>query len=432
MGTEAEGRVRLPRESHGLGRLAAIAASVAVAAVLSVGFVVARAAHSDLLEVRRLIHEAIVEDLVAMGLLPLGPDQGQMTELDAEVRLRLLGGETVRVKLWGVDGEILYSDATELIGRHFEVEETVAAAFAGISSTVIDETSEPENATEREFPGPLLEYYMPVMVDGEVVAAFEIYELADSFDASLAEIRTNVWRAVGLGLAALLVAFGSLVFRHARSLNQRRADAEALASQLITAAEQERRRIVGALHDDVGQPLYRIQYGLEGSILHVEEPSLKAELERLLILVAEIDTSLRSELRILHSGLVEGDDLADALARLGSASAAEGKLDVQVRGENVPGVSGVAATVLFQAAQEAVINARKHAQASLITIDLRATSASATVIVEDNGKGWNGRLGIGLATTRQRLMSLEGTMQIERRGTRGTRVAMAVPVGTEP
>lgn len=263
----------------------------------------------------------------------------------------------------------------------------MAAAFAGISSTVIDETSEPENATEREFPGPLLEYYMPVMVDGEVVAAFEIYELADSFDASLAEIRTNVWRAVGLGLAALLVAFGSLVFRHARSLNQRRADAEALASQLITAAEQERRRIVGALHDDVGQPLYRIQYGLEGSILHVEEPSLKAELERLLILVAEIDTSLRSELRILHSGLVEGDDLADALARLGSASAAEGRLDVRVRGESVPGVSGVAATVLFQATQEAVINARKHAQASLITIDLRATNGSATVIVEDNGKG---------------------------------------------
>jgi signal transduction histidine kinase len=407
-----------------------VAVSIASTAVLSVGFVVARAAHSDLLAVRRLIHEAIVDDFVASGLLPLGPDQEQMAKLDAAVRLRLLGGETVRVKLWGVDGEILYSDAAELIGRHFEVEDPVAAAFAGASSTVIDDISELENATERDFSGRLLEHYMPVTIEGKVVAAFEIYELADSFEASLAEIRSHVWQAVGLGLAALLVAFGSLVFRHARSLNQRRADAESLASQLITAADQERRRIVGALHDDVGQPLYRIQYGLEGSILHVKEPSLKAELERLLALVAEIDLSLRSELRILHSGLVEGDDLADALARLGSASAAEGKLEVRVRGENVPGVSGVAATVLFQATQEAVINARKHAQASLITIVLRATNGSATVIVEDNGKGWNGKLGIGLVTTGQRIRALDGTMQIERNGARGTRVAMAVPAGT--
>ena len=425
-------RLHLAGGGAELGRWAVIAVSVAAAAVISVGLVVARAAHSDLLNARMTIHEAVVADLIAADLVPLDPSDPQaVANLDAAVRFRLLGGETVRVKLWSPEGEILYSDATELIGQRFQVDPEADDALTGRSSIVVDELDGPENASERGFARPLLEFYMPVVVEGEVVAAFEIYELSTSFASSLSEIRADVWTAVGVGLAALLIAFGSLVVRYAHSLLKRRAEAEALAAQVLTAADEERRRIVSALHDDIGQPLYRIQYGLEGCLPQLGQSPVSDELRRLVALVAQIDTSLRSELRVLHSGLVEGDDLQDALRRLGRATRDEGKLEVRVTGDQVTGVSGVVATALFRATQEAVINARKHAQASLITINLTGSPGYAKVTIEDNGRGWNGRTGIGLATTRQWVTALDGTMRIERTGSRGTRVAISVPASGE-
>jgi two-component system NarL family sensor kinase len=415
------------------GRLALVAGLVAAGAVLAVGFVVSRAAHHDLLEARATIHQGVVDDLVQQGLIPIDPgNQEVVSDLDAAIRLRLVGGETVRVKLWSPDGEILYSDASQLIGQRFDVDAEVATALAGGTSVTVDDLSEAESITEEALGMSLLEFYLPVVFDGEVVAALEIYEDAASFSSSLADIRNDVWTAVAVGLGALIVAFGSVAIRYARGHDYRRRKAEHHLAEMLTASDDERRRIVGALHDDIGQPLYRIQYGLEGCLRHLEDGEVASEIHRLIAMVGDIDKSLRSELQILHSGLVEGDGLDDALVRLAHATRTEGGLDVEITKGDLPTLSGTAATALFRAAQEAVINARKHAQASKITIDLRRGPGTATVTVSDNGRGWNGRMGIGLATTRQRLAALDGSMLIERSGGRGTRVRLSVPTGRGP
>ncbi|MBA2725402.1 MAG: hypothetical protein H0U53_05380 [Actinobacteria bacterium] len=412
-----------------LGRLALVAGLIAAGAVLAVGFVVSRAAHHDLLATRATIHQAVVNDLVAQGLIPIDPANPQaLTELDAAIRLRIVGGETMRVKLWSPEGEILYSDAAQLIGRRFDLDTDVSTALAGGTSVSVDDLAGAESITEQSLGLSLLEFYLPVVSGGEVVAAFEIYEHAGSFSNSLADIRNDVWTAVAIGLGALVVAFGSVAIRYARGHDYRRREAEHLLAEVLTAGDDERRRIVGALHDDIGQPLYRIQYGLEGCLRHLEKGAVASEINHLIAMVSDIDASLRSELRILHSGLVEGDGLEEALDRLARATRSEGGLEVEVTGGELPSLSGTAATALFRAAQEAVINARKHAQASRITIDLRQGSSTATITVSDNGRGWNGRMGIGLVTTRQRLAALDGSMLIERGRSKGTRVRLSVPI----
>jgi signal transduction histidine kinase len=185
--------------------------------------------------------------------------------------------------------------------------------------------------------------------------------------------------------------------------------------------------VIGALHDDVGQPLYRVLYGLEGCLERTTSTELTAELQRLDDLVRGIDRSLRSELRILHAGLVEGEDLYEALERLADATSRESGIETTVTGSSVPGLSSTAATALFRGAQEAVINARKHARPHSVTIDLRPHRGGAMVEIVDDGRGWNGKEGMGITTTRQRLAALDGNLDVARNLARGTVVRAWVP-----
>lgn len=416
---------RIPRSSV-LVKLAALAALVAVAAVITVGWVLARAAQEDILEARTTIHQTIVDGFVAEGLLPV--HSGNLAALDDAVDLRLLGGETVRVKLWDPNGTVVYSDAPGIIGQRFDLGDNVSEALDGFADVEIDDLDAVENVSERRL-GSLIEYYLPVVVDGEIVGAFEIYEESSAFTDSLDEIRRHVWVAVGFGVGALAVAFACVAAAWVSGSDRRRRQAEALLGDVLTAADDERRRIVGALHDDIGQPLYRVLYGLQGSAARIPQADVQAELVGLEGLVRGIDVALRTELRVLHAGLVEGDDLRGALERLAVATRRESSLEVEVLG-GIEGteISSAAATALFRAAQEAVINARKHADATRITIDLRSDRTRAVVVVEDDGRGWNETSGMGLATTRQRLASIGGTLRIRRRSPSGTRFIATVPV----
>jgi hypothetical protein len=84
---------------------------------------------------------------------------------------------------------------------------------------------------------------------------------------------------VGLVLGA---AMGTLTLSNARALDGRRRHAEQLLRGLLRAEDGERHRIVGSLHDDFGQTLYRVLYGLEGCRARPgEEFLVAAELDKL-------------------------------------------------------------------------------------------------------------------------------------------------------
>ena len=91
---------------------------------------------------------------------------------------------------------------------------------------------------------------------------------------------------------------------------------------------------------------------------------------------------------------------------------------------------------LFRIAQEAVVNAGRHAEAKAVSISLRTLGPQVELRVTDDGHGFDGTdpLGagqpghLGLASMRERAELMEGTLDIET-SERGTRVLVLAPLG---
>lgn len=77
--------------------------------------------------------------------------------LDALVREQVLRGNIVRVKVWGRDGVLLYSDERELEGRRFPVTHELADALDGRVASEVSSLDQEENVGERERFAHLLE-----------------------------------------------------------------------------------------------------------------------------------------------------------------------------------------------------------------------------------------------------------------------------------
>lgn len=420
------------RELGRWGKIALAGVAVSVGITLALGFSIPRATKSHLLHARTEILEAVTVDLVSGGLVPIGTDDaGIYAAFDDEVRLRLLGGETVRVKLWTREGAIAYSDNPALVGRTFELTPIARSALdSGTSKVQVSGLEDPAHELERDL-GELIEFYLPVQdAGGEVVGLFEVEQAVDSLDATIGRVRRNVWASIGIGLGVLTVFMGSLTIANAHVLSRRRRQAEELLAALLRAQEDERRRVVGALHDDVGQPLYRILYGLQGSRAKLDpDHHVAAELASLESLVRQVDRTLRQELRLLHHSVAEDVGLAAALQALVEATRRETDLDVEleldVAGELPPRTSAV----LYRAAQEGLTNARKHSGAGRVSIRLARSDGLVVLEVEDDGDGAGGSEGIGLATTRERLEAVGGGFAVDQRRGAGTRLRAWIPAG---
>jgi len=221
----------------------------------------------------------------------------------------------------------------------------------------------------------------------------------------------------------------ALLLARARAVNRRRKHVESLVGELLTLQEEERRRIVGALHDDIGQPLYRLLYGLEGGKARLPADSpVREELEHLEQIVRGVDSTLRSELRLLHRGLAEDLGLEAALTRLVDATRHETTLAIELSVEVNTELEQVPRTALLRAAQEALMNVRKHAGATSVSIVAREESKTVMIEITDNGSGVKGPQGLGLATTRERLESIGGGIELWPPREGGTILRAWVPI----
>lgn len=399
-------------EIGGLGRIALIGLGVAVIATIVLGFSINRAARGHLLDARASMVEVAVRELPATaadGSL----SAADLARLDAHVRIRILGGETLRVKVWAPDGTVLYSDLPELIGQRFDLTQPALTAFAGGTGTLISDLSDPAHAVDRD-RGELIELYVPILDEsGSVSSVVEVEQDVTALNRALDRIGRNVWLSIGIGLVVLGIFMTALLVARARDMNHRRRQVEELLRSSYRAQEVERRRIVGALHDDVGQPLYRVLYGLEGSRarLSADDP-LVEELGQLEGIVREVDGTLRNELRILQVELAADTGLDVALGDLVDVTRREADLDLTLTIDVASPPSQEQSVEIYRAAREALTNVRRHAQASRVTITVCENRDRVVLEVADNGVGSAGDPGLGLSTTRQRFETLGGDVDI--------------------
>lgn len=198
----------------------------------------------------------------------------------------------------------------------------------------------------------------------------------------------------------------------------------------------ERERIARELHDVVAHQVSAIAIQAQGARQAATSDATVAvdALARIHDTAARALTDMRQILTVLRdrdddSDLPPQADLCD-LPSLATPPGVTPVVEVAVTGEagEVPAGAG---TAVYRIAQEAVTNARRHAQgATRILVSVDATSAAITLTVADDGRsaGERSRSGYGLVGMRERAVLLGGTFTAGPQPERGWRIHAILPL----
>jgi len=102
------------------------------------------------------------------------------TALKALLGVGPMAQEVVTTKVWNPHGRILYSTDSVIVGRSFPIDEPLAAAWRGTTTSRVSKLDEEENVNERLLANRLVETYTPVYLAGtdHVIAVVEFYSKA--------------------------------------------------------------------------------------------------------------------------------------------------------------------------------------------------------------------------------------------------------------
>jgi two-component system, NarL family, sensor kinase len=411
-----------------MGRLSTVGILGAAALAVGIGLVIPQRVRGHLLHERSETIVSIVDDIIAAGAFD--PDlRDDFAALGHLVLLRVLGGDTVRVKLWTEAGEIVWSDEERLIGQRFGLGAHKAEAFTGAVLADIPRLHHPEHIYEQGL-GELLEIYVPVWIDASVKYVFEVYQRSGPLTSTVDRTRVTVWTSITLGLGVMAVFMFGVTRAVVVSAERRRSQAEHLLGRLAAARDEERSRLATAIHDDIGQPLYGLLYGLEALDTDAQPQASRSELARLRTLVREIDTSLRDELRRLGDPPLRGRSVAQALAELaGSTDPARPRIDIDTR--TSARAAADAEDALYRAVREAIANAQRHSGASSISVTIDAADDRLVATVVDDGHGSHGPPGLGSAVVAKLITLVGGRIETRARPGSGTTVEAWVPTAKE-
>ena len=219
--------------------------------------------------------------------------------------------------------------------------------------------------------------------------------------------------------------------------------AEAISTvnaRLIEAQERERTWIARELHDDIGASLailgielLRAEKPIDGSPgrVHPGIPELYEKMQEIAKRISHLSHQL-------HSPALEYMGLAKAIQIECREFSERFRIPVACSCRDVPPKLDQAVGLsCLRVVQEALHNAAKHGSATKVEIELTATPALLTLLVRDNGKGFDveqSRLapGLGLICMRERMRLVGGEFDIRSQPGQGTEVICRAPLGKVP
>lgn len=308
-------------------------------------------------------------------------------------------------------------------GSHYSVDECpIFRAFrAGVPCRIDSEV-----LWRRDGTPMAVEYTSyPILDGGQVLGAvvtFVDISLRKQQEQQLRQAREQLERRVAERTQALSQALSQL---------------RDLQAHLEHVREDERTRIAREIHDELGSLLV----GLKMDVSWLEkrlsdEPTLRCKchgmrglIDNAVDNVGRIITDLRPSI-LDHQGLWatlewQVQDFIDS-----SELACEWSIDIE---PDLPAPEGPHATAIFRIFQEMLSNVARHAQATEVTIRVRATQGDLTLLVKDNGKGappsaFERADAYGVMGMRERAGHHGGWLQITSEPGQGTQVILSMPL----
>jgi len=208
---------------------------------------------------------------------------------------------------------------------------------------------------------------------------------------------------------------------------QSRDEVAASRARVVASADDARRRIERDLHDGAQQRLVSLglQLRLAQSMAPVELAELNAQLAVAANSVAGIGEELREISRGVHPEILSKGGIGPAIKALARRSAIPVELDVQA-GQRLPDWLEVAT---YYVVSEALTNAAKHSEASLVHVGFEVADAALRLTVRDDGVGGaDPTRGSGLIGLRDRVEAFGGRIEIASAPATGTHLQVTIPV----
>ena len=214
-------------------------------------------------------------------------------------------------------------------------------------------------------------------------------------------------------------------------------NSQALGARIIRSQEEERRRVARDIHDGPAQAIANVVFRAEVCERLIDTDTERAKVE-LKALRGHIRSTLAEIRRIIF------DLRPMAIDDLGLVPALRGIMDVfrdqyglftevVVVGEERR-IEDHIEIGMFRVAQEALNNVMKHAHASSVRIRVEFALTAVTLIVEDDGQGFDepgedpGAGHFGLLGMRERLQLLDGSLTIKSSKGHGAKVLITAPI----
>jgi signal transduction histidine kinase len=222
-----------------------------------------------------------------------------------------------------------------------------------------------------------------------------------------------------------------------RQLQQNREELRALAGQLLTAQEEDRRRISRDLHDHINQLLAMLTMDLpqleKGPFIELDH--LRSEIRRVSECITFISDDVRRMAYRFHPSILA--DLGLMKAVRGLVDDFSARTDIQstyVHNDPVAALPDEVTICIYRVVQESLSNVARHARASQVEVEVMCDEEMIDLSIRDNGVGFDleqsskpgGHL--GLLSMKERVRLAQGTLEVESTPGQGTHIRVHIPL----
>jgi PAS domain S-box-containing protein len=230
-----------------------------------------------------------------------------------------------------------------------------------------------------------------------------------------------------------LSRIAAIAIQNARSFARLRE----LGQQIVSAQEEERRRLAQELHDSAGQTLTALLVSLEMLAATVEEEHLRARLEELVGISRDAYEEVRTSSHALRPPVLDSTDFEHALSAFCDDFSRQVGLPIHFSSEPLPALPEPLMLSLYRFLQETLTNVVRHSQATEASVDVRCSGDEVVLAVRDNGVGLDldgqpsglpSSSGLGLRGLRERFELIGGEVTLSSQPEEGTIVTARCPV----